>query len=235
MRLYVPYGAKLCFNGHEYLKRQLAKEGIVFQELDNGILSCDDPNRMQQLAERLSPARIERFLRKWQRELPCPFRAVEQRAGYRYDVSMRENLDLGRPANSTCVSDPVVFALFSVLVFFRLLPCGFRSRDLREHLSALLGDDPSQWTQGRLTYQLRRLRLHGLIERIENTHRYAVTERGYRVALWLSRCQSRVLRPSLGELLSNASCFDETLQTALARFDKHVDQYFQAANLRHAA
>jgi len=47
---YVPYGAKLCFNGHEYLKRQLAKEGIAFEELANGILSCDDPKRMQQLA-----------------------------------------------------------------------------------------------------------------------------------------------------------------------------------------
>jgi hypothetical protein len=38
---YFPYGAKLCFNGHEYLKRQLAKEGIGYEELANGILSCD--------------------------------------------------------------------------------------------------------------------------------------------------------------------------------------------------
>jgi DNA-binding HxlR family transcriptional regulator len=69
----------------------------------------------------------------------------------------------------------------------RLLPGGFRSRELREHLARLLGDDPSQWTSGRLTYQLRRLRLHGLIERIEGTQRYSVTERGYQVALWFSR------------------------------------------------
>ena len=31
---YFPYTAKLCFNGHEYLKRQLQKEGIGFEELD---------------------------------------------------------------------------------------------------------------------------------------------------------------------------------------------------------
>ena len=52
---YFPYGAKLCFNGHEFLKRQLAKEGIGFEELANGILSCDNPARMQQLAHRLTP------------------------------------------------------------------------------------------------------------------------------------------------------------------------------------
>ena len=83
--------------------------------------------------------------------------------------------------------DPLVLALFSLLVLFRLLPGGFRSRDLREHVAPLLGDDPSQWTQGRWTYQLRRLRLHGLIERIENTRRYHVTQRGYRNALWFTR------------------------------------------------
>jgi len=43
---YFPYGAKLCFNGHEFLKRQLAKEGIGFEELANGILSCDNPARL---------------------------------------------------------------------------------------------------------------------------------------------------------------------------------------------
>ena len=40
---YFPYNAKLCINGHEYVKRQLAKEGIAFEALDNGILICADP------------------------------------------------------------------------------------------------------------------------------------------------------------------------------------------------
>jgi hypothetical protein len=33
---YFPYTAKLCLNGHEYLKRQLNKEGIGHEALDNG-------------------------------------------------------------------------------------------------------------------------------------------------------------------------------------------------------
>jgi hypothetical protein len=40
---YFPYNAKLCLNGHEYAKRQLENKGIEYQALDNGILSCTDP------------------------------------------------------------------------------------------------------------------------------------------------------------------------------------------------
>ncbi len=47
---YFPYNAKLCINGHEYLKRQLTKRGVAFEPLDNGIKSCADPK----LAQRLS-------------------------------------------------------------------------------------------------------------------------------------------------------------------------------------
>ena len=42
---YFPYNAKLCLNGHEYVKQQLAKRDIGYEALDNGILSCDDPKR----------------------------------------------------------------------------------------------------------------------------------------------------------------------------------------------
>ena len=125
--------------------------------------------------------------------------------------------------------------MFSVLLLFRLLPCGFRSRDFREHLASLLGHQPSQWTQGRLTYQLRRLRLHGLIERQQHKSSYLVTERGYRIALWFSRCHARLLRPSLGQTLSPESCADQTLARAIERFDKDLDRYLHKLKFATAA
>ena len=64
---YFPYNAKLCLNGHEYVKRQLANEGIAFEALDNGILSCADPARLQALCDGLSAEKIEGLLRKWLR------------------------------------------------------------------------------------------------------------------------------------------------------------------------
>lgn len=81
-------------------------------------------------------------------------------------------------------ADPMVQALWNALLVFDLLPTGFSNRDLRNHLAALLGQDPDQFTQGRMTYQLRRLRLHGLIERIPKTHRYRLTDFGFRVAVF---------------------------------------------------
>ncbi|HEX3147514.1 MAG TPA: hypothetical protein VHR66_05485, partial [Gemmataceae bacterium] len=119
---YFPYNAKLCINGHEYAKRQLAKEGSAFEPLDNGSLSCADPKRLPEICDGLSAAKIDALLRKWLAKLPHPYTAADRQAGYRYHVSIlqaefsltqvldrphtgriffeeviRENLDLGRP------------------------------------------------------------------------------------------------------------------------------------------
>src|SRR4029450_5296845 len=126
---YFPYNAKLCINGHEYLKRQLAKWGVAFEALDNGIKSCADPDLLQRLADGLTAEKIYRLLRKWLRRLPHPFPARDRAAGYRYQLSIlqaefsltqvldqpvmgriffeeviRENLDIGRRAKSVWFS-----------------------------------------------------------------------------------------------------------------------------------
>jgi hypothetical protein len=137
-------------------------------------------------------------------------------------------------ASALKLCDPLVLALFSVLVLFRLLPGGFRSRDLREHLAPLLGDDPSQWTQGRLAYQPRRLRLHGLIARIDGTQRYQVTQRGYRTALWFTRCHARRLRPTLAEILTDNASPNRRLALAFHRLDQEINHYLAAAHLTAA-
>ena len=104
-------------------------------------------------------------------------------------------------------ADPMVQAVWNALLPFDLLPAGFSNRDLRNNLAALLGQPIEQFTQGRITYQLRRLRLHGLIERIPKTHRYRLTSFGLRVTLFCTRAYSRILRPGLGLALpTTLSC-----------------------------
>jgi len=88
--------------------------------------------------------------------------------------------------------DERVQALLHALVLFRLLPNGFSNADLRERLGPLLGRRVSP---GSMTYDLRRLRLHGLIRRIARTHRYEVTPSGLRT-------YDRLLRPGLAAVLS---------------------------------
>src|SRR4029453_3797166 len=64
---YFPFNAKLYVNGHEYAKRQLAQQGIAFAALDNGILSCAEPDRLQNICDGLAAEKIDRLLRKWLR------------------------------------------------------------------------------------------------------------------------------------------------------------------------
>lgn len=369
---YFPYTAKLCLNGHEYLKRQLTQEGIAYEALDNGLLSCANPARLQALCDDLSADKIEALWRKWQARLPQPFTAADQAAGYTYDLSMlqaefsltqvwdrplagrlffedviRENLDLGRPqhvqlifnrrvtkrtpgyfrtrlltedvtpslhvdykhsrikqyhkegralrtettindtrdfaigkrlknlpalravgfqanrrllhvqrlshdcalgedafqqvnqpvqtrdqrAASLRFTDPRVQALFSALVMFRLLPNGFANHDLRELLAPLLGQDLRHWTQGRMTYHLRRLRLHGLIERIPGSHRYRVTDFGLRAALFFTRTYARVIRPGLALTVPDAEPVDHTLRRQFEKLEATMNQWVEQAHL----
>ena len=127
---YFPYNGRLCLNGHEYLKRQLSKEGIPFEALDNGVLSCADPTRLQALATAFDEQVIDALLRRWLARLPHPFTAADREAGYRYQLSIlqlecsltqvldrpvqgrllfeqiiRENLDLGRPTQVGLIFD----------------------------------------------------------------------------------------------------------------------------------
>ena len=369
---YFPFNAKLCLNGHEYAKRQLAQKGIAFEALDNGILSCAEPERVQKICDGLSAEKIDGFLRKWLRLLPHPFTGADRKAGYRYDISIlqaefsltqvldrpvhgrlffeqviRENLDLGRPqqvqlifnrkitrktpgrfrtrvvtqdvtpslnvyykntrikqyhkenralrtettinnsydfgvgkrlhnlaklreigfaanrrlieverlshdcmltedtfrtingpvaagrqrASGLRFADPRAHALLQALILFRQIAQGFRSSDLRHHLAALSGRDPESLSQGAITYQLRRLRLHGLIERLPKSFRYRVTEFGFRTALFFTRVYNRILRPGLAAALPNLRAVDAPLKRAFDQIDARVSQWINQIQL----
>ncbi len=119
---YAPYAMKLCLNGHEWAKRQLAKRGIAFEALDNGFLTCADPGALQAICDRLGPADFLGCLDRWLGQLPLPLTAADRGAGFAYRLSIlqlevsrtqvfdrplrgreffeeviRDNLDLGRP------------------------------------------------------------------------------------------------------------------------------------------
>jgi hypothetical protein len=369
---YFPYNAKLCINGHEYLKRQLAKRKVAFAALDNGIKSCADPKLMQRLIDGLTADKIDRLLRKWLKRLPHPFPPADRAAGYRYQLSIlqaefsltqvldqpvtgrmffeeviRENLDIGRPSQVSLIfdrrvsrrtpgqfrtrvitdgvvpslhvdykstrikqyhkegqalrtettinntrdfaigrrienlkelrnigftanrrllavqrighdcfigeaafqdmqkpaivddqraaalrfADPRVQALLHVLLLFVLVQGTFTHKDLREHLAPLLGQKPGQRSPGQITYDLRRLRLHGLIERIPKTRRYRITAKGMRTAIFYTRLYNRSLRPGLA-LISPAATHPELpLAKSIRAAETAVNNWYEHAKL----
>ncbi len=137
----------------------------------------------------------------------------------------------GQRAPALRFADPRVHTLLAGLVLFRLLPHGFSHRVLRAQLALLLDSDPSRLTQGRMTYDLRRLRLHGLIERIAGTHRYRVTDFGLRSALFFTRTYTRLLRPGLAQILATSLPTQSRLQSRFHQLELAMDQWVEQANL----
>ena len=369
---YFPFNAKLCINGHEFLKRQLAQKGVVFEPLDNGLLSVEDPALAQRICDSLSPSMIDALLRKWLKLLPHPFSAADRLAGFRYDLSIlqaefsltlvldrpmtgriffenviRDNLDIGHPSqvqlifnrritkrtpgrfrtrvltqgvtpslhidykhcrlkeyfkeeralraettlNDTrdfgigrrlcnlpalrqigfaanrrllafqrtshdCIlgddtfqslqqpirspsgqasglrfGDLRVQTLLVAILALAFLPAGFANRDLRHPLASLRGLAADALSQGQMTYELRRLRLHGLIARLPRSHRYRLTDQGLRIALFYSRAYAHLLRPGLALVLPSSAAPDTPLGAAFSKVDAAIGHFCDEAKL----
>ena len=128
--------------------------------------------------------------------------------------------------------DRRVMALLQVLCLFLLLPEGFRNATLRQWMAQTLGVSAEQYSAGRMTYDLRRLRLHRLIERIPHTHRYRVTDFGIRVALLFTKVHSRILRPGLSQLFNGCpKAPNRPIATAMAKLDQALGALFNDAKL----
>jgi hypothetical protein len=373
---YFPYPAKIWVNGHEWAKRQAARAGIAFTELSNGFAACDDPAALQEICNRLQPGTIEVFAQRWLHHLPLPFGPADQRAGYWWEISMRQvevsrtlvfdaprraraffealiadNLDVGRPANVEIIfgrkirrdtkgvfrtaidrpavgpdtggvvlnlfykhsrikqylkdgramrietvinaprdlgcnarlpnlealqakaraanhrileaeragqgtvlaspafervahpsvdadgrrtpalrfGDPRVTALAGALCQTLLAATGITNQSLRALMTGLLH---TPYTPGQMTYDLRRLRLAGLIRRIEHANRYVLTPDGIKVAVFYTKVHNRLLRPLLAADQPQAP---PELRHALRAIDQHVDSYITRARLTPAA
>jgi len=87
---YFPYPAKVWLNGHEWAKRQARHAGIAFRELANGFASCEDPAGLQAICDRFGPGDIQSFFDHWSSVVPTPFTDDDRRAGYFWELSMRQ-------------------------------------------------------------------------------------------------------------------------------------------------
>src|SRR5271157_3803125 len=107
----------------------------------------------------------------------------------------------------------------------------FTNRDLRTCLAPLLGLDPEAMTSGQISYDLRRLRIHGLIQRIPHSFRYQVTPAGIRQAMFLTRLTQRLLIPGLAQLTDPSPPAPARLQAAARAYDAAIDDLTRQARL----
>ena len=130
----------------------------------------------------------------------------------------------GQRASALRFGDARGQALLSALVLFSFQLRGFTNQQRRALLAQLLGLDPAHYPVARMTYDLRRLRLHGLIQRIPKSHRYEVTPAGLRIALFFSRTYARLLRPKLAEIMPGSPPGDSALRAAFERLKTEIDR-----------
>ncbi len=137
----------------------------------------------------------------------------------------------GQPASALRFAVTRVLALMQVLLLFVLSARGFSNRDLREQLAPLLGLAPSQLRPGQMTCDLRRLRLHGLIEHIPDTHRYRLTAQGLKTAMFYTRVYNRILRPGLAVLNPRTPEQPTPLRRRFTAMNDAIDSWCDQAKL----
>jgi hypothetical protein len=98
----------------------------------------------------------------------------------------------GRRAPALRFGDPRVQALAGALAITAHLIGGITNKTLRPLVADLLGEP---YSQARCCYDLRRLRLKGLIVRLEHSNTYVLTDDGQRFAVFYTKVHNRLLRP----------------------------------------
>jgi predicted MarR family transcription regulator len=120
-------------------------------------------------------------------------------------------------------------ALAGALCTTLLAATGITNKSLRALMTGLLH---APYTPGQMTYDLRRLRLTGLITRIEHTNRYALTPDGTSMAVFYTKLHNRLLRPLMAARQPQAPA---ELRDALRVIDRQVSDYVTRARLGKAA
>jgi hypothetical protein len=151
------------------------------------------------------------------------------------DRLQHPTVENGHRASALRFGDIRVMALFQALCTFDFAPQGFRHRDLRPRMAALLGLSLAQYRPGRMTYDLRRLRLKRLITRVPGTNRYLPTTHGLKVALFTSKLYLRILRPNWPALDDAPDSPPRPLRTALDALELVVAEIAENAQLRPAS
>ena len=80
-----------------------------------------------------------------------------------------------------------------------------------------------------MTYDLRRLRLKGLIYRPPRAHRSFLTPHGWKVARLMTRLEARVFRPAVAAFEERPAALPPKLSTALRQVDTQFDALIKDA------
>jgi hypothetical protein len=148
-------------------------------------------------------------------------------------VSEPTTTETGQRAPGLRFGQPRVMAVLAALSRFAPALNGFSNADVRETVQALLNVSPEAYTASQMSYDLRRLRLKGLIVRIKDTHRYILTTYGRKVAYLMTKLQHRIFDVA-SVALSDSTELPSKLAAAFRAVDAELDKLVANAQLAPA-
>lgn len=206
----------------QYLKegRALRIETVINKPKDIGVLA-----RLEHLPELVAKAR----------QVNARLLSVE-RAGQGCAIGddvfdrLHQPLTEGQRTGAFRFGDQRAMALAGALSAVVHSVTGFTNKSLRGRVTGLLGHE---YSANQMSYDLRRMRLHGLIERIPGTNTYRTTPEGIRVAVFYTKLRDRLLGPLIdaGHLPPSPP----ELRHALQHIDRTLGDYITGARLGTAA
>jgi len=148
-------------------------------------------------------------------------------------VSEPTTTEAGQRAAGLRFGQPRVMALFAALSRFAPALNGFRHGEVRPIVQAILNVSPEAYTASQMSYDLRRLRLKGLIARVAESHTYILTSYGRRVAYLMTKLQQRIFNLA-GLALTTAADVPATLAKAFREIDTELERLVANAHLAPA-
>ena len=137
----------------------------------------------------------------------------------------------GQRAPGIRFGDPRTMALLGSIAAFAHVIGGLTNRSLRAQMAVHWQPD---YTSAQASYDLRRLRLKGFIERIEGTNTYRVTTPGLRIAAFFTQLAARVVVPTLTDLATLARPSPPATRstiTAWRAYEHELDQLLRTTRL----
>jgi hypothetical protein len=135
----------------------------------------------------------------------------------------------GQRTGALRFGDPRAMALAGALAVFVHAVAGFTNKSLRGLVAGLLGRDS---TTTQTTYDLRRLRVHELIQRIPKTNTNTLTPHDVNVAIFYTKIHHRLLRPLIAA--GDQPPAPTELRPALTTINRIIGDYADHARLHPA-
>ncbi len=137
----------------------------------------------------------------------------------------------GQRAPGLRFGDPRTMALLGSIAAFSHVIGGLTNKSLRAQMTAHWW---VEYSSAQASYDLRRLRLKGLIERVEGSNTYRVTPHGLRVSAFFTQLATRVIVPALTDLADLARPSPPSprpLTAAWRTYERELDNAVRTAQL----